>query len=182
MVKWSVVAVYVLALAGITAANLLVNHYGPSSTPYVAFALIGLDIAARDRLHLNVHGIYRWLTIGSLIVCGSVITYLVNQNAGDVALASVCAFAAAMVVDSLVFEAARPLDAHRRVNLSNVFAAATDTLIFFWLAFPGPLSLIPFALIFGQWTAKVAGGAIWGFLLVRETDALYEPDVEWDRA
>lgn len=174
--KPSTVLTGLLVLAAIVVANLVVNHYGPSSTPYVAFALIGFDIVGRDRLHLDLNGPARWLSIGILIALGSALTYLLNQGAGPVALASVTAFAAAMVVDTAIFAAAAPLDAHRRVNVSNAGAAAADTLIFFAVAFG--LGAIPFILIFGQWTAKVAGGALWSLLVVRERGAeeLYEPD------
>lgn len=78
-------AVGLLVLVGIVAANLIVNHYGPSVTPYVAFGLIGFDIVGRDRLHLDLHGHSRWLAIGTLIAIGSIVTYLLNQNAGVVA-------------------------------------------------------------------------------------------------
>src|SRR3954470_3901753 len=108
-----------LFLAAIVVANLIVNHYGPTVTPYVAFGLIGCDIVVRDRLHLNLSGATRWLAIGSLIAIGLLVTVLLNQNAGPVALASVTAFAAAMVVDTAVFTVASPLSIHKRVNLSN---------------------------------------------------------------
>jgi queuosine precursor transporter len=42
------ILVYLLA---VVAANLAVAHFGPASTPLVAFALIGLDVTARDALH-----------------------------------------------------------------------------------------------------------------------------------
>lgn len=178
----STLAYGLLFLAAIVAGNLIVNHYGPPATPYVAFALIGCDIVVRDRLHLNLAGAGRWLAIGSLIAIGSGITYLVNQDAGSIALASVSAFAAAMIVDTIVFALASPLDPHRRVNLSNAVAAAVDTVLFFAIAFHG-LSAVPFLLIWSQWTAKVAGGWLWSLLLVREHDAeeLYEPDAVLSR-
>jgi queuosine precursor transporter len=166
-----------LMLGAAIAANLIVNHYGPSSTPYVAFGLIGCDIVARDRLHLNLVGMTRWLTIGALIALGSLATYIINQGAGDIALASVVAFALALTVDTVVFQLARGLDPHRRVNVSNLFAAGTDTLIFFAIAFG--LGNVPFYLLFGQFTAKVAGGAVWALFLVRhDADELYSPEAE----
>lgn len=170
-----------LFLAAIVVANLIVNHYGPTVTPYVAFGLIGCDIVVRDRLHLNLTGMTRWLAIGSLIAAGSLLTYLINQNAGPIALASVTAFAAAMLVDTAVFTAAAPLGIQKRVNASNAFAAAADTLIFFAIAFG--LSVIPFILIFAQFTAKVAGGALWSIVVVKEhePEELYEPDAVLSR-
>jgi uncharacterized membrane protein len=170
-------AIAALVLAAIVAANLIVNRYGPSVTPYVAFGLIGFDIVGRDRLHLDLAGPTRWTAIGGLIALGSILTYALNAGAGPIALGSVCAFAAAMVVDTLVFQAAGGLDAHRRVNVSNAAAAAVDTVVFFAIAFG--LGAIPFVLLFAQFTAKVAGGALWALLVVREAEDvedLYAPD------
>jgi queuosine precursor transporter len=135
-----------LILVAVVVANLLVNAHGPSVTPYVAAGLIGFDIVGRDRLHLDLSGPARWAALGVLIGAGSLLTWLLNPDAGDIALASVAAFAGAMVVDSIVFE--------------------LDTTVFFAIAFG--LGAVPFVLIFSQWTAKVAGGAIFGMLLVRE--------------
>jgi hypothetical protein len=175
--RWSHLFFCGLFLAAVVAANLLVNHYGPSSTPYVAFGLIAFDLSARDRLHLELDGSQRWVVLGVLIALGSALTYLLNNGASEVALASVVAFAAAMIVDSLLFILGAPLDAQRRVTVSNTGAAATDTLIFFAIAFG--LSTVPFVLIFSQFTAKVAGGAIAGVLVVREHPGeLYEPTEE----
>lgn len=168
MNKWTTLFWLAVGVAAAAVANLLVNHYGPSSTPYVAFGLIGADLVVRDRLHLNLSGLARWGVIGVLIALGSLVTYIINADAGDIALASVCAFSAALVVDTLVFSVAKPLGAQRRVNVSNTFGAATDTLIFFSIAFG--LGVIPFVLLFGQFTAKIAGGAIWGLFLVREEE------------
>lgn len=170
-------AILALGVGSALVANLLINHYGPTWTPYVAFGLIGVDLVVRDKLHLDLNGLQRWCAIGALIALGSLATYLVNRDAGTIALASVSAFAAALVVDTAVFAAAAPLGAQKRVNVSNAFAAGTDTLVFFAIAFG--LSAVPFFLIFAQWCAKGWGGALWGTLMVRERPAeLYEPSAD----
>lgn len=167
-----------LMVVAAAAANLAVNRWGPSSTPFVAFGLIGLDMTARDRLHLGLDGMTRWIMIGTAIALGSIVTYAINASAGTIALASVCAFAAALTVDTVVFELARRLDPHRRVNVSNACAAAVDSLVFFAIAFG--LANVPFVLLFSQWTAKVAGGALAALLIVRQhsADEIYSPELE----
>lgn len=161
-----------LFLAAIVAANLLIARFGPPATPYVAFALIGLDLVARDRLHLSWSSSRRerWVKLGILIGLGGLLAYLVNADAGRIALASVVAFTAAGVTDTFTFQAARKLDTQRRVNTSNVFAAAVDTLVFFAIAFG--LSHAIWAFVFAQFFAKVAGGTVWALLLHR---ALHRP-------
>jgi hypothetical protein len=145
-----------LYLAGIVAANLLVTHYGPWITPYAAFALIGADLTTRDLLHDRLNGWQRWLCLGALIAVGGLLSYLLNADAAMIAEASVIAFLAAAVVDTLVYQALYRADRDTRVNASNVAAAAVDSVLFLWVAF-GVVNGITFT----QFVAKVAGGAVW---------------------
>jgi hypothetical protein len=59
-----------LWLAAITAANLISAHFGPEASIYNAFALIGLTLVIRDRLH-DAWKTYRVLKMGALILTGS---------------------------------------------------------------------------------------------------------------
>lgn len=165
LLRPAIVLACIAVVAAALAANLIVHKYGVSVTPYVAFGLIGLDVVARDRLHLDWNGRGLWLIMGALIAVGSLATYLVNADAGVIAKASVVAFAGALTVDTVVFSALGRLDPQRRVNLSNTAAAATDTLLFFAIGFG--LSTVPFLILASQFFAKVAGGAIYGALFVR---------------
>ena len=45
-----------LYLSAIVAANLIVNHFGPSASIITALVLIGLDLTTRDHLHDAWHG------------------------------------------------------------------------------------------------------------------------------
>lgn len=154
--KLRLVGLAALFLAAIVAANLIVNHNGPWITPYVAFALIGLDLTTRDAFHDQLTGIQRWLAIGALIAAGGLISYLFNQDASKIAEASVIAFVAAGIVDTIVYQALRFTDRDTRVNASNVCAAAVDSVLFLWIAF-GVVNGITWV----QFVAKVAGGACW---------------------
>jgi hypothetical protein len=154
--KPRVVALVVAYLAAIVGANLIVNHYGPWITPYVAFALIGLDLTARDGLHAEWQGRNLWLRFAGLIAVGSLLTWLLNRGAGPVAAASIVAFAAAAAVDTVVFQVLRGQSFDTRVTTSNICAAAVDSVLFLWLAF-GVVNGITFA----QFCAKVAGGVVW---------------------
>lgn len=172
-----VIGYVALMLVAALAANLAVQHWGPSSTPWVALALIGCDLTARDGLHLSLSGLARWFAIGIAIALGSLLTYLVNQGAGPIALASVVAFAGSLTIDTIAFAATARFDAHRRVVISGALAAAADTLIFFGIAFGW--GAVPFSLMAFQWSMKVTGTALWGLFLVRgEAAELYEPTSE----
>jgi hypothetical protein len=154
------VLVYIAAAA---AANLAVAHFGPASTPIVGFLLIGLDLAVRDRLHLNWRGRALWARMLVLIAAAGGISYVLNPESASVALASLVAFSVAAIASAIVFQAARRYPVLARANGANVAGAAIDSIIFPLIAF-GTLFPIFAAL---QFTAKVAGGALWSWIVFR---------------
>jgi queuosine precursor transporter len=152
-------AVIVYALA-MTIANLSVATFGPAVTPINAFVLIGLDLALRDWLHVRL----KVWQMGTLIVATGVLTYVLNPAAGMIAIASAAAFTSAAVVDWSVFAKLRGSWLFR-ANGSNVAGAAVDSLLFPTIAFG---ALMPH-IVLAQFVAKVAGGAIWAWIISRIT-------------
>lgn len=149
-------------LVAIVAANLLVAALGPSVAVANAFLFIGLDLTARDRLHEAWRGRGLVWKMGALIAAGSALSYLLNANAGPIALASFCAFAVSATLDGVVYAALGRRAYLVRVNGSNVISAAADSVIFPALAFGFPLL---WGVMAGQFAAKVAGGFIWSSVL-----------------
>jgi uncharacterized PurR-regulated membrane protein YhhQ (DUF165 family) len=141
-----------------TVANLLVMQFGPAITPINAFFLIGLDLTLRDWLHVRL----RPWQMGALIFGAGLLTWILNPAAQHIAIASAVAFAAGALIDWLVFSRASGSWAARSFK-SNVAGAAVDSLIFPTLAFGALMPLI----VVMQFTAKVAGGAVWAFVLQR---------------
>ncbi len=148
-------------LLSIVLANLGVARFGPSAAIVVAFMLIGLDLTARDALHHQWSGRHLWRNMAILILSGSALSYIVNRESGSIALASALAFMSAAVVDTLIYSLLQTRPVIWRINISNIFSAAVDSLIFPLVAFGG---IMP-AIIFGQFIAKTCGGFIWGVAL-----------------
>lgn len=150
-------------LAAIVLANLSVAAWGPPVVILNAFLFIGLDLTARDILHdrWNQKGL-AW-KMGLLIGAGGALSWVLNSDAGTIAVASTVAFAVAATVDATVYHLLRDRPYLLRVNASNVPGAAADSLVFPWLAFGGFLPLI----VVGQFAAKVAGGFVWSLILRR---------------
>jgi uncharacterized PurR-regulated membrane protein YhhQ (DUF165 family) len=155
------IGLIVLYLIAIVAANLIVATFGPSTTIINAFLFIGLDITARDRLHDMWQGRQLWVRLAGLIAAGSLLSWLMSGAAGKIALASFIAFAAAGAADTIVYTLLRDKAWMVKVNGSNVVSAAVDSIVFPWLAFGSPIWWV----VLGQFVAKVAGGAIWAFLI-----------------
>lgn len=152
-----------LYLTAIVAANLSVTMFGPVAVIPNSLILIGLDLSCRDALHDRWSGRGLPWRMAALIAAGSVLSWLLNRNAGPIALASFCAFAAAATVDTLMYSWLHRQNWIVRSNGSNIPAAITDSAVFVLMAFgPAAAALIPL-----QVAAKVFGGAVWSVVLRR---------------
>lgn len=165
------VALVGMYLAAIVAANLLVAAYGPAVTVVNALVFIALDLSSRDALHEAWAGRGLAWKMAGLIAAGSALSYALNRAAGPIALASLIAFAASATVDALVYGALGGRPRLARMNGSNIASAAVDSVLFPLLAFGLPL-LWP--IVLGQLVAKVAGGALWAWLLTRRAEVAHE--------
>ena len=149
-------------LAAIILANLSIAHFGPAVSIVNAFLFIGLDLTSRDRLHdaWGRRGLLWKMAV--LIASGSGLSWLINKNAGAIALASFVAFALSASTDAIAYHLLRGKAKFQRVNGSNLAGAAVDSLVFPLLAFGWPLMWI---VCLGQFVAKVFGGLLWSFLV-----------------
>lgn len=161
MGNFRIVFYIIIYLSAIILANFSVLWFGPVSTPINAFLLIGLDLTLRDSLHDYWKGKYLWLKMFALIITGSAITFLINHDAMQIAVASSVAFGAAGLVDAFFYSMLFRKKFLIRSNGSNVAGALTDSILFPTLAFG---TLLPW-IILGQFLAKVFGGFIWSLIL-----------------
>lgn len=150
-----------LYLAAIVAANLSVATFGPAAVIPNAFLLIGLDLTLRDRLHEAWEGRQLALRMAGLVAAGGLLTFLLNRDAAQIALASTVAFTVAASLDAVAYALLGKRARLVRVNGSNVIGAAADSLIFPTLAFGSLL----WPIVLGQFVAKVAGGFLWSLIL-----------------
>lgn len=150
-----------LYLFAIVAANLTIAAFGPAWSIVNAFLFIGMDLTARDRLHDAWHGRGLWRKMALLVATGSLLSYALNRNAGQIALASFVAFGLAGIADTVVYSLLRRRTYMQRVNGSNLVSAAVDSLVFPTLAFGG---IMPWITL-GQFAAKIGGGFVWSVVL-----------------
>lgn len=165
-----------LYLTAIIAANLSVTLFGPGAAIINAFVLISLDLTTRDALHEAWQGKALWPKMLALIAAGSLLSYALNTNAGPIALASFLAFLGAGLADTLTYTLLGSRSRLVKMNGSNLISAAVDSTIFPLLAFGWPLL---WWVVFGQFGAKVIGGAVWSLALnKRMLGEYYQPSYE----
>lgn len=164
-----------LYLLAIVLANFNVLWFGPVSTPINAFFLIGLDLSLRDKLHEKWIKKNLWLKMMLLISAGSIITYIINQNAARIAIASVIAFACAALADMIIYSRLIRKTFLIKSNSSNIAGALVDSVLFPTIAFG---VLMPW-IILVQFAAKTAGGFVWSLLLnkIRERKVVKREEV-----
>ena len=145
--------VYVLV---IVIANLSTTYFGLWITPLNAFFLIGAELVLRDVMHESLSKI-RML---SIVVIAGIISFLINADSKNIAIASFLAIVVSCLVDYYVYSKTKGTWI-KRSNNSNFFRGFTDALIFPLVAF-GVFNTYVFIL---QWMAKFIGGFIWALIL-----------------
>jgi uncharacterized PurR-regulated membrane protein YhhQ (DUF165 family) len=140
-------------------ANFSVWYFGPWSTPFNAFVLIGLDLTLRDVMQERLP---RW-QLAMTICIGAIITYMLNPTVLTIAIASTIAFFASALVDWLIYTLLRERTWFVRSNVSNAFGAAVDSMLFPTIAFG---VLMPHIIAL-QFASKFFGGALWSIILNR---------------
>jgi hypothetical protein len=154
-------SIVIIYLASIVAANLIASFIGPGITIVNAFLFIGLDLTARDRLHECWRGKRLYLKMLALIFAGSLLSFMINKGAANIAIASFVAFLVAGAVDFVVYSFLQKKGWMVKSNGSNVFSAFADSIIFPTIAFGSFLPLITL----GQFAAKTFGGFVWTLIL-----------------
>lgn len=150
-------------LIAIVLANLSIYYFGVRMVYVNALLFIGLDLTARDKLHDLWHNDRLWIKMLIMIGAGSLISWLLNQGAGQIAIASFVAFMVAGLVDTITYNFLFRQSKLIRINGSNLFSSMTDSIVFPTIAFG---SFIP-VVVFGQFITKIIGGFLWAVVLQR---------------
>lgn len=150
------IAAIITYASAMTLANLSIATFGVWVSPINAFLFIGLDLALRDWLQMQIKA---WQMAVLIAVSGG-LTYALNQDAGMIAIASAVSFTVAALVDWAVFSKITG-SWFKRANVSNVAGAAVDSIAFPTIAF----GVFMPEIVALQFLAKIAGGAVWTYLL-----------------
>jgi hypothetical protein len=151
-----------LYLSAIVLANLSVAFFGTQMAVINSFLFIGLDLTSRDILHDRWRGRGLFWKMALLIASGSILSYILNRNAGPIAIASFVAFIVAGLVDTVTYTLLEKRGYMTRVNGSNVTTSIIDSVAFVALAFGSPMlwGIAGLSIV-----SKLAGGFAWSLAL-----------------
>lgn len=148
-----VVLVYILS---VVLANLSASYFGIWVTPINAFFLIGLEITVRDLIHARI----THLKLVGIVLVAGVLSYLINIDAQNIAIASFIAVTVSCLLDYFVFKRVKG-SWLKKSNSSNVVSSASDSLIFPTVAF-GSFNA---GVVLLQFSLKLFGGFLWSLLI-----------------
>jgi uncharacterized PurR-regulated membrane protein YhhQ (DUF165 family) len=142
---------------------LLIQHFGAYALWVSSFFLIPFDFVTRCIFHEKWSGeeLVSKMFLITFLACG--ITYGINKESENIALASVSGFTAAQVISGIVYQLNRRKHMFLKVNLSDLFAIIFDSIVFQYIAFG---SINPY-ITFGQIAVKFSGGLLWYYILFK---------------
>ncbi len=153
----------IMYLVAIVLANLTVAAFGPSVVILNAFLFIGLDLTARDKLHDGWSNNHLESKMFVLIVSGSFLSWILNKDAAQIAIASMVSFFIAATIDTVTYNLLINKKKLVKMNGSNIPSALADSIMFPTIAFG---TIIP-SIIIGQFLAKVIGGLFWSIVITK---------------
>lgn len=161
--KARLIPVISLYLLSFISANLIVKHFGAYGLWFSSFLLIPFDFVCRCLLHEKWKGIKLILNLACLTIASGLITYLINFQAKNIALASVAGFSVAQLFAGIWYQFYKYKNANWffKVNGSDLIGIIFDSVVFQLIAFSTLNPLITA----GQVAIKFAGGLLWYYIL-----------------
>lgn len=148
-------------LAAFIFANLIVLDFGKYGLIFTALFLIPFDFVMRCLFHEQWKGLELIIKLGCLVGAASVITYLINIDSKNIAIASSVGFILAQLVAGIFYQLTIKKSYFIKVNGSDFFGIVVDSIFFQLIAF----SVIDLNVTLGQTILKIAGGLFWYWII-----------------
>jgi uncharacterized PurR-regulated membrane protein YhhQ (DUF165 family) len=152
------ISIYLFALIF---ANFIVVWYGKTGLIFTALFLIPFDFVIRCIFHEKWKGKELIIKLGTLTITASIITYMINSDALNIAAGSALGFMSAQVIAGLFYQWAIKKAFWIKVNGSDFFGILTDSVVFQIVAF----SAIDPTITASQTALKLIGGVFWYWLI-----------------
>ena len=128
---------YVIYIAMFVIANFLVLNFGKMGILIASSIFIPFDFVMRCYFQETWKGKDLVLRMGGLILIASVISYFMNYEVKDIAIASFFSFFSSQITAAIIYQLLKKRDYLIKVNGSDLFAIIVDSVIFQSIAFGG---------------------------------------------
>lgn len=152
------ISVYLIAFI---LANFIVLYFGANGLIFTALFLIPFDFVMRCLFHETWKGKELILKLGSLVIAASLITFLINKSALNIALGSSFGFISAQIFAGIFYQFFIKKSYFIKVNGSDAIGILIDSLVFQLVAF----HTIDLYVSAGQFILKIVGGLFWYWVI-----------------
>lgn len=154
---------YLIYIAMFIIANFLVLNFGKTGILIASSIFIPFDFVMRCYFQETWKGKDLVFRMGGLILIASVISYFMNYEVKEIAIASFFSFLSSQIIAAILYQLLKKRDYLIKVNGSDLFAIIVDSVIFQSIAFGG----IAWGITGGQILIKFVGGFVWYLILFK---------------
>ena len=155
------ISIYLIAFV---LANLIVLYFGSIGLIFTALFLIPFDFVMRCIFHETWKGIELILKLGLIVIVASLITFVINRNAINIAIASSVGFILAQIFAGIFYQFFIKKSFFVKVNGSDAIGILIDSLAFQLIAF----GIINYNILVGQFLLKLIGGFFWYWVIFKK--------------
>jgi len=155
------ISIYLIAFV---LANLIVLYFGSIGLIFTALFLIPFDFVMRCIFHETWKGIELILKLGLIVIAASLITFVINRNAINIAIASSVGFILAQIFAGIFYQFFIKKSFFVKVNGSDAIGILIDSLAFQLIAF----GIINYNILVGQFLLKLIGGFFWYWVIFKK--------------
>lgn len=152
------ISLYLLAFV---LSNFIVLWFGPLGLIFTALFLIPFDFVIRCLFHEQWKGWELFLKLGSLVAVASLLTYLINHESKNIAIASMVGFLCAQITAGIFYQLTIKKPFFIKVNGSDAIGIIFDSIVFQLIAF----GIITPQITLSQITMKIFGGIVWYWII-----------------
>lgn len=152
------ISIYLLAFV---LSNFIVLYFGSVGLIFTALFLIPFDFVMRCLFHETWKGFELIAKMMLLVIVAGLITYLINYETKEIALASICGFSAAQLGAGMFYQLTMNEKYFVKVNGSDAIGILMDSIMFQMIAF----QIIDWRILLSQFTLKIIGGLFWYWII-----------------
>jgi len=153
----------ILYIGAFIMANLLVLKFGKIGILISSLIFIPFDFIMRCFFQETLKGKELYLKLGGLILIAGVISFIINSDVKNIAIASFFSFISSQVTAGIIYNYLKNKTYLIKVNGSDLIAIVIDSIIFQYIAF----NMLDYKITLSQIVIKFIGGFIWYVVLFK---------------